>query len=147
MNDPSTTGAIRALGGFVPEHALAFADASGAAVPVGAANPLPIATTLAASGATPLSGSTSASGSFGPYAPVLGRAIMLTLAGTWSGTVQVLRSVDGGATKLPLTAGGQPWASFTANANEAIAEEGEAGASYWLAVTLTSGTLAYRVAQ
>jgi hypothetical protein len=64
-----------------------------------------------------------------------------------AGAVELRRSLDGGATQLPLTAGGERWGRFTGNANEAVTDESEAGASYHLGVTLQSGTLAYRVAQ
>ena len=102
---------------------------------------------MAAAGSTPLAGSSSASGSFGPFVPELGRPIRLTTAGTWTGSVQLLRSTDGGTTRLPLTAGGQGWGSYTANANEAVTEESESGATYYLGVTLSSGTISYRMAQ
>jgi hypothetical protein len=138
---------VMAPASFVPEHALAFADPAGNAVAVGADNPLPIRAAIRPSGIAPLSGSTASSGSFGPYAPALGRQMVVSLSGSWSGTVQLLRSIDGGATRLPLTAGGQSWATFTGNCNEPFGEEGEAGATYWLSVSLTSGTLTYRVAQ
>jgi hypothetical protein len=59
----------------------------------------------------------------------------------------VKRSVDDGDTKLPLTVGGLPWAAFTGNACEPVAEESESGAAYYLDVTLASGTLTYRLAQ
>jgi hypothetical protein len=77
----------------------------------------------------------------------LGRPIWVSLSGGWTGTVEVLRSTNGGTTMLPLTAGGERWGRFTANANEAIAEESEAGTTYYLATTLQTGTLTYRVAQ
>lgn len=139
--------AILSPAGFVPEHALAFADPSGRAVRVGAGAPLPVRTAIAAAGSIPLAGTASASGAVGPFTPELGRAIWLTLSGTWTGKAQVMRSIDGGATLLPLTVGGQEWASFTANANEAVGEESVAGAAWYLAITLASGTLAYRVQQ
>ncbi len=132
---------------FVPEHATAFARRDGTAVRVDADNPLPITPVTAAAGSTALAGATSVSGSFGPFAPDLGRTIWISLSGTWAGTAQVLRSIDGGTTKLPLTLGGQAWASFSAGAQEPIGEESVAGVTYWLAVALTSGTLAYRVQQ
>jgi hypothetical protein len=139
---------ITAPAGYYPPFALAYADEDGDGVIVAAANPLPVAVAEAAPAvSTPLAGSTSASGVLGPFAPVAGRAIWLSLSGTWTGTVRVERSVDGGTTKLPLTAGGEPWAMFTANACEPVAEDGESGAAYYLDATLASGTLTYRLAQ
>lgn len=138
---------ISAPGGFVPKSAVNFVGPGGLAVAVSGAAPLPVDIDAGPASSLPLGGTTSVSGSFGPFAPHLGRPIMLTLAGQWSGGVQLLRSTDGGATRLALTAGGQPWGSFTGNACEPVATESEAGASYWLDVSLASGTLSYRIAQ
>lgn len=96
---------------------------------------------------TPLSGSSSTTQTVGPFTPQLGRPINLTLSGTWVGSVQLLRSIDGGTTKLPLTVGGSAWGSYSANANEPVWTETEAGATYYLAITRTSGTISYRIAQ
>ena len=62
--------------------------------------------------------------------------------GTW-----MLRSTDGGTTRLPMTIGGSGWGSFQGNCNEPVAEESVAGATYYLAIAVTSGTLSYRVTQ
>lgn len=139
---------ISAPAGYCPPFALAYADDEGNGMIVDAAHPLPVAL-AAAEGeeSTPLAGATSVTAVLGPFAPAAGRAIWLSLSGTWSGTVAVKRSVDGGATKLPLTAGGQPWATFTTNACEPVAEDEESGATYCLDIAVTSGTLTYRLAQ
>ena len=131
---------------YYPVSAIAYATPEGG-VPIDAAHPLPVDISPGAAGIAPLAGSLSASGLVGPFAPRLGRPIWLSLAGTWSGSVTLKRSIDGGATKLPLNAGGQPWATFNGNACEQVAEETEAGAAYYLQATIASGTLAYRVAQ
>lgn len=138
---------IRTPAGFVPPSAAAFSGAGGVATLVDAANPLPIAPIMLAARSTSLAGTLTASATVGPFAPDLGRPIWVTLTGTWSGAAQVLRSVDGGASRVALTIAGQPTASFTGNANEPVAEETVAGAGYYLAVTIASGTLAYRVQQ
>ncbi len=91
----------------------------------------------------------------GPYTPQLAREIWLTLNATTSatGTAQLLRSADGGATKVGLTAGGLAVGaySFTAQTgaivNEIVAVETDAAATYYLSITLTAGTVACRVAQ
>jgi hypothetical protein len=133
--------------GFVASEATAFADANGNAINVSVAQPLPVrAVTLAAS-VVALSGTLSATGQAGPFIPDPGRPIALTLSGLWSGTVTLLRSTDVGAARLPLTVAGQPWGVFTANANEVVAVENEAGATYWLDFARSSGTLSYRIAQ
>jgi hypothetical protein len=133
--------------GFVPQYALAFGAVDGPAVAVHAANPLSVKSVWQAGTADALAGTLSASSTVGPFVPELGRPIWTSLSGDWSGTVDVLRSADGGASKLPLTVGGERWGRFAANANEAVADESEAGATYYLAAALQTGTLIYRVAQ
>jgi hypothetical protein len=144
---PAPTAPILAPAGYVPEHAVAFGSQDGPATPVDLANPLPVALTLATAVSTALNGSTAISASVGPFVPQLGRAIWVTLADTWTGTVQLMRSSDGGTTLLPLTAGGVPWGGFTANCNESVAEETVASTTYYLAMAIASGTVSYRIAQ
>lgn len=136
---------IQSPAGYVPSRAISFADVDGTALLASTAIPLPVTTSPAA--ATALTGSTAASGMFGPFQPAAGRAIMLSLSGTWVGTVKLVRSTDGGTTKLPLTINAAAWASFTTNCCEAVWEESDSTARFYLDVTLTSGTLAYRLAQ
>ena len=81
-----------------------------------------------------------------PFAPQLGREIWLTLSGTWSGSVALMRSVDGGATLLPATLGGAAL-TWTGNVNEIVWIETEAAATLYLSITLASGAVTYRVAQ
>ncbi|MBB4153890.1 hypothetical protein GGQ80_001796 [Sphingomonas jinjuensis] len=132
---------------FVPLTAMAYTADSGEAVAIDAAHPLPITTRLSAAASVPLTGSAAASSVAGPFTPDKARPIWLTLSGSWSGSVTVQRSTDGGATKQPLTVAGQPWGVFTANANEIVAEETVEGATYYLTITIASGLLSYRVAQ
>jgi len=115
-----------------------------------------VETTAAASGViadqgastvAPETGSIAASGAAGSFRPQLGRPIILTLTGTWAGTVTLTRSVDGGTTKLPVTLAGAPWAVFTANCNEPVWEESEAGATFHLDFARVSGTVDFRFAQ
>lgn len=116
-----------------------------------------IASPYAAATSTPLSGSVSDTTAhlLGPFVPQLARDIWLTLNATASasGTAQLLRSTDGGTTRVGLTAGGQPWASFPfsgavgAIVNEQIASETDAAATYYLSITLTAGAVAWRIAQ
>jgi hypothetical protein len=61
--------------------------------------------------------------------------------------VRLLRSTDGGATKLPVTVAGDTWAQFTANCCEPVWDESEASARLYLDIALTSGTITYRIAQ
>lgn len=127
--------------------AIAFASPDGDGVTVDAANPLPVELRPGVSGVAPLAGTVALSTVIGPFAPRLGRPIWLSLSGTWAGSIALKRSVDGGATLLPLTAGGSPWGVFTGNACEQVIEESEAGAAYYLDATLVSGTVTYRVSQ
>jgi len=138
---------IHAPAAYYPPSAVAFGDAEGRGVIVDAANPLPVTIAPpAAEASTPVAGSVSESELIGPFTPVGDRPIWLSLSGVWAGTVTVKRSVDDGDSALPLTAGGLPWATFTANACEPVAED-FSGATYYLDVTLTSGELTYRLAQ
>lgn len=141
--------------GYVTGQAAAYVAPDGTAQLVSTATPLPVALGTGASvpvsvtsaSTTPLTGSTISTGTLGPYKPVVGRSVMLTLTGDWSGSVQVTRSTDNGVTKIPLTIGGGSWALFTTNCCEAVWDESEAVATLYLSVTLTSGTLGYRLAQ
>lgn len=143
MNKP-----INAPAGFVPEFAVTFANAGGAAQQVSTASPLPVTFEPAPVAAPPaLEGATATSALVGPYAPTPRSAVMLTLTGTWSGEVRLLRSTDGGATTLPLTALGQPYGEFTGNVCEPVWEEAEAGVTLWLDITVASGTVTYRMGQ
>lgn len=145
---------VKAPGGFAPAVALGHADADGRWQPVSAENPLPVAG-LAGRGATPvaalppppLTGTAASPRVIGPFDPLSGRPVFLQLSGTWTGEVQVLRSVDGGATRQPLTVAGAAWAVFTGNVCEPVWEESEAGATLYLALAPGSGTIAYRVSQ
>lgn len=85
----------------------------------------------------------------GPYNPIddYTRDLWVTLWGTWAGVAQVLRSTDGGTNKLPITVGGQAWASYTSNAQEAFGSDTDPSSLYYLSVTLTSGTINYRLSQ
>ncbi|MBC2664447.1 hypothetical protein H7F51_02820 [Novosphingobium flavum] len=140
------TSPLKTPAGYVPQMAIAIANSSGDAELVNAGNPMPIQEQPFAA-APALTGTLSASGQAGPFAPRAGRAVILTLSGTWTGTARLLRSVDGGTTKLPLTAMGKPYGSFTANVCEPVWEESEAAALLYLDVSLASGALAYRMGQ
>ncbi|WP_336978302.1 hypothetical protein [Altererythrobacter fulvus] len=132
---------------YFPVTAIAFGMPGGDGVTVDADHPLPMELAPAPSGVVPLAGSVSSSTVLGPFTPRLGRPIWLSLSGNWTGSAAFKRSPDGGATRLPLTAGGAPWGIFNGNACEQVVEETEAGATYFLDVSLLSGTLTYRVSQ
>ena len=92
--------------GFAPAFALGFSDSESRLSIVSSSAPLPVAITDQPSPSTdPLSGETSASMLAGPFQPILGIPIILTLSGEWSGTVRLLRSMNGGDTLSPLLVG------------------------------------------
>jgi len=131
---------------YVTPTAIGYTDPTGALILVSAENPLPASAARAAA-PTPLAGQANQSIVAGPFVPVPETPIHLQLAGDWSGQVTLQRSTDGGATRSPLTAGGMPWATFAANANEVVWQESEQGAALYLDVAVTSGTVSYRLAQ
>lgn len=98
-----------------------------------------------------LTGTRAVSGTVGPFTPDVRwpvKPLWLTLSGNFTGSVQLLRSTDGGTTKLPLTYGdGTAKPVWTTTLNAAIAEETVAGATYYLVITLTSGGVTYRLDQ
>ena len=134
--------------GYAVTRAVAYADVDGSMLQVAAATPLPVTvTSVGATATTPLAGTASASAVAGPYQPALGRAVILVLTGTWAGSVRVTRSTDGGTTRQPLTAAGTTWGQFSANCCDPVWEESEAAARLYLDITLTSGSVTYRMAQ
>jgi hypothetical protein len=140
-NNPISTPA-----GYAPAFAIGYSDHSGALSVVQADKPLPVSLSAEIPSA-PLEGQSSADTLAGPFVPVSGRPVVLTLAGSWEGGVQVQRSVDGGATRHKLTVGGLSWGEFTGNACEPVWSEDEDGAELYLAIAIASGTLEYRLAQ
>lgn len=138
---------VLAPGQYVRLHALAYSDADNTAVPVSITQALPVKLMPPADVAPPLAGETSDSGVLGPFLPVPGMPIWLSLFGDWTGRVTVSRSTDGGETRLPLTLAGEAWPRFTGVAHEPVGEESLAGAQWFLDVTIASGTLRYEVRQ
>jgi hypothetical protein len=132
--------------GYASGTAVGFTAESGNIVLVGSDTPLPVALSSSAAPAV-LTGLASDSGLVGPYSPVPGQPVVLQLSGAWTGTVTLQRSTDGGATRVPLTAGGLQWGVFTANACEPVWIEHEAAATLYLDIAISQGALAYRVSQ
>ncbi len=102
--------------------------------------------TLAAT-STPIVGTSSAAQVVGPFVPQLGRAITVALsAPTWpGGTAQLMRSTDGGTTKLPLTPAGAVLGTYTKQGVDQPWLETEAGATFYL--SLPNAGIGYRVSQ
>ena len=141
-----TTKPIGLPANYAQAIAVGYADASGNISLVDSATPLPVAITTGTPPA-PLTGTAAANLTAGPFAPLAGAPVTLRLAGTWSGSVQLSRSTDAGATRNPVTAGGLEWARFTGNACEQVWQESEAGALLYLDIVIASGSLSYRVSQ
>lgn len=137
---------IQFPGRFAPGVAVSFADSSGDSLTVSQSRPLPVVAAIAAAPA-PLSGSASQAMIAGPFVPARLRPLTLQLSGSWSGSVRVLRSVDNGVTKAPLTAAGSAWGVFSANCCEPVWEESEELAAIYLDLAPTAGTVIYRLGQ
>lgn len=137
--------------GYAPAFALGYADNAGDFALVALDAPLPVQNVDSAQVSVPvpapLEGSATTTVAIGPFAPAANLPVVLSLAGAWQGTVQLERSTDNGATRLPVTVGGAPWGRFSANACEPVWIENEDGAELYLAIAVTSGTLSYRIAQ
>ncbi len=138
---------VQVPGNFVPAYAVAYGAVDTGATFVDGDHPLPVRDAYPAALSAPLVGTAAQAVVAGPFLPERGRPVWLTLSGSWSGSVRVLRSIDGGASKIALTIAGEPWARFTGNCNEAFIDETEAAASYYLEIDVTGGTISYRVAQ
>lgn len=134
--------------GFAPGQAMYVTGPTGQADPVSANNPMPSQPSYGAAASTAVSGAASTSGNSNPFTPDLGRAIWVRLSGSWTGTAQLTRSTDGGATWYPITTGsGTVKGLWTGNVNAPITEETCKGAIYRLEIALTSGTINYEVRQ
>lgn len=134
--------------GFAPTFAIGYSDAEAKLTTVTLADPLPVTMTTAASPAPPaLSGQTAAPLVAGPYNAAPGLPVTVALSGTWTGSVQLLRSIDGGATRLPLRIGGSAWGTFDEPGVEQVWIDNETGVSFYLDIAPISGTVSYRVSQ
>ena len=133
-------------GRTVPGAGTMLVDRSGN--PIDPSNPLPSAPVpLTAATSTPLTGTSTGAQTVGPFVPVLGRPITLALAASsWpGGTAQLLRSTDGGVTKLPLTPAGVTIGVYGGVGADSPWVETEAGATFYL--SLPAAGITYRVAQ
>ena len=137
---------VQTPGGYAPGVALGLDDGTGHFVVVSDATPLPVAP-APPTVPDPLEGLAFADVLVGPFEPTALAPVYCTLEGDWQGSVQLKRSVDGGATLSPLTLAGSPWAHFTGNINEPLWQESQAGATLWLDCRISSGSLSYRLSQ
>lgn len=103
---------------------------------------------VTAASSTPLAGTTTNDLNTPAFTPQLGRDMYLTLAGTWTGTVQVTRSTDGGTNYRPITiGGGQLWGNYTGNCDEVVDTPTDSHGIYRLEIDIASGSLTYRLGQ
>lgn len=137
---------IEAPSGYAPLHAVGWSDAGGECTAAAIEAPLPVRQ-VAPPAPAPLAGTAAGSKVAGPFVAAPDRPVYLTLAGAWTGEVHLLRSIDGGASRRPLTLGGQVWGRFTGNACEAVWQESEEGASLWLDLQPAGGVISYRLSQ
>lgn len=137
---------VQLPGGFAPAVAMGHDGGTRDFALVSEARPLPTRT-VAIAEPSALAGSASVARTAGPFVPVAGKPVILALSGEWQGTARLLRSTDGGATLLPLTIARGEWGPYSANACEPVWEESEDGASLWLELAPTGGTIARRVSQ
>ena len=124
---------------------------------IGNASLTTLSAPFAAATSTPLTATISdtAAHTLGPFTPQLARQIWLTLNATAaaSGTAQLLRSNDGGTTRIGITQGSSVAASYQFSAvtgaivNEPLVTETDASATYFLTITLTAGNVTVRIAQ
>lgn len=133
--------------GFAPAFALGYSDAQSNLTMVTATAPLPVSVSNAATAPAPLTGQTATAAVVGPFNAVAGLPVIVALSGTWTGTVQVLRSTDGGATRLPLRIGGSSWGTYHESGVEQAWIDNENGVSFYLDITPATGSVTYRVSQ
>ena len=140
-----TSSPIAVPAGYAPAYAMGYSGGDGQLALVSGAAPLPVATSAPAP--APLAGQSAASEVVGPFEATPGRVVTVTLAGEFEGTARLLRSTDGGATRVPLRVGGAAWAEYTQPGCEQAWAETEQGASFFLDIALVSGAVSYRVSQ
>jgi hypothetical protein len=105
-----------------------------------------VVTTAASS--SPITGTVTTTGNTPTFTPQLGRDMYLTLSGTFSGTVQVQRTTDNGSTWNNITiSGGQQWGHYTGACDEVVETPTDSASKYRLSITLSSGSVTYRLAQ
>jgi hypothetical protein len=131
---------------YTPVFAVTYADGDSGTQVVSSSRPLPVAP-IVVDKPLAMSGNVTESGQLGPLTVLPRLPVMLMLAGTWTGTVTLLRSFDGGATRGRLTALGQAYGQFSTNICEPVWEEAEDGVTLYLDIALQSGSLTYRMGQ
>lgn len=132
--------------GFAPAFALGYSDDQSKLTMVTDAAPLPVSLNSVAAPAA-LSGQSASATVIGPFNAIAGRPIVVALSGSWTGTVRLLRSTDGGLTRLPLRIGGAEWGTYHELGVEQAWIDSETGASFYLDIAPASGTVVYRVSQ
>jgi hypothetical protein len=132
-------------GGILPPSVLTPLVAFGSTgVPTDVTNQLGLP-----SGIAPVTGAFTGTGYSAAFTPQPGRDINVTLTGSnYVGvTIQLLRSFDSGATKLPLTINSLPWAVYTGPVSEIPWNEPESGVEYflWCSAFTSATAQGYRI--
>ena len=128
----------------VPQCQYSFG--SNAYVPcTGVVSITPPATTI------PLTGTASASGFAGPWYPQPGRTVWLTATGSWAGSEKITVTTDGICADGATLAAGPQYSGGVAgisgqNVTMPLGIETRANASWCINFTITSGSVAYRLA-
>lgn len=138
VNSPAVATITLPDGTYITPPITVTMDAAGNVISPGT---LPPATS------TPLTGTSTGQQVVGPFVPVPGRPITITLsASPWpGGTVQLLRSTDDGLTKLPLTPAGILMGVYSGIGVDTPWTETEKVATFYL--SLPGAGISYRVAQ
>ena len=142
-----TAPQISTPAGFAPAFAVGFAGPAGDLSQVSRSSPLPGGIAAPVSNAASVEGEAIASLLAGPFRPDGQAPVVVTLDGDWSGEARLQRSTDDGVTLHDLRVAGLDWGVFTANGSEQVWSESEAGATFWLDISIASGTCSYRVSQ
>ena len=115
----------------------------------------PVVQKTAPASSTALTGNENATITVGPFSPDLGRAVYTEIIGDgFTGTIQILRSKDGGTTKELMTKSGSPIfninlseATTAVIVNEIIDTPLSATLTYYIAITVTAGSLKWSLYQ
>lgn len=130
---------------FAPATAIGFSDEETGLVLVSNGKPLPVQTVRQSPNA--LIGTLSGAATSGPFAAVPGLPIVVALGGEWQGTIRLLRSSDGGASKMPLSASGIALGYFSQPGVEQVWEETQEDITFFLQADLSAGEAIFEVSQ
>lgn len=108
---------------------------------------IPYIKTVEASTIAPVASTASANGFSTVFSATPGYKLYLTLTGTWTGSVSLLRSTDGGFNWNQVTHQDGVPVTITQNCDESLTMVTQADVKYRLEFAVASGTIIYRLAQ